>query len=154
MTEAIPTLKITDAEWEIMRVVWAQGKATSRGIIQVLEDKMNWKASTIKTLISRLVEKGALDTEQEGRKYIYSAKLTEEASLDDSISDMLARICNKKAGEVIGDMLTNAPLSQSDIEELMSILKEKKKTALDVVACDCVSGQCECQVNLGGELNE
>ena len=42
-------IKITDAEWEVMRVVWAHGSVTSREIIEILESKMQWKAPTIKT---------------------------------------------------------------------------------------------------------
>lgn len=148
------TLKITDAEWEVMRVVWFQGKATSREMIQVLEAKMSWKASTIKTLISRLVEKGALETEQKGRKYIYSALLTEDVSMDGYITDMMSRVCSKNVGKVIREMLIEAPLSQGDIDLLISVLEEKKETALEEVACNCVPGQCECQKNIGGQLNE
>lgn len=65
---------ITDAEWEVMRVVWANGRVTSKEIISILKEKMDWKQATIKTLLGRLVEKGVLNTEQEGRKFIYTTK--------------------------------------------------------------------------------
>ncbi|EJU8176937.1 copper-responsive transcriptional repressor TcrY, partial [Enterococcus faecalis] len=57
-------LHITDAEWEVMRVVWANGRVTSKEVISTLGEKMDWKQATTKTLLGRLVEKGALNTEQ------------------------------------------------------------------------------------------
>ena len=66
---------ITDAEWEVMRVVWANDRVTSKKVISVLKEKMDWTQSTIKTILGRLVEKGVLNTEQEGRKFIYTANI-------------------------------------------------------------------------------
>lgn len=143
MAEAIKT-KITDAEWEIMRVVWANESTSSREIIEVLEDKMDWKAATIKTLIGRLVDKGALATHKDGRKFIYSALISEKNSMQDYSSELLARVCNIQVGKVIGNMLTEATLSQRDIQQLMEILVEKKQTAPEVVPCQCLPGQCDC----------
>lgn len=48
---------ITDAEWEIMRVVWANNEVTSKFVAEVLCKKMKWKQATIKTLLNRLLEK-------------------------------------------------------------------------------------------------
>ena len=61
---------ITDAEWEVMRVVWANDRVTSKKVISVLQEKMDWTQSTIKTILGRLVGKGVLNTEHEGRKFI------------------------------------------------------------------------------------
>ena len=69
--------KITDSEWEVMRVVWAQDNVTSKEIRKVLEQKKNWKPATTKTFIGRLVKKGMLHTETEGNKYVYSTNITE-----------------------------------------------------------------------------
>lgn len=146
MAEAIKT-RITDAEWEIMRVVWANGSTTSREIIEVLEDKMDWKAATIKTLIGRLVDKEALQTHKEGRKFIYSALISERDSMNDYTEEVLSRVCNKQAGKVIGNMLAGASLSQTDIQNLMEILEEKKETAPEEVACQCAPGQCDCHLH-------
>lgn len=98
-------IKITDAEWEVMRVVWAHGSVTSREIIEILESKMQWKAPTIKTLLGRLVEKGALNTEQEGRKYIYSANIEEKEAVRSFTNDIFDRICRKNVGNVIESII-------------------------------------------------
>lgn len=140
-------IRITDAEWEVMRVIWAHGTITSKEIIQVLEKKMNWKEATIKTLLGRLVEKEMLNTVQDGRRFIYSAAVEEKESIQAYTDDVLARVCNKEAGQVIGHMLKEATFSHEDIKLLEEILQQKKAEAVDEVKCECVVGQCECHLH-------
>lgn len=140
-------IKITDAEWEVMRTVWANESITSKEVISILENKKQWKSATIKTLLGRLVDKGALKTEQEGRKFIYSAAVTEEESIDTYTEDVLSRVCNKQSRKVIGNMIADATLSKSDIAKLKDLLEEKETTAVDVVPCECAVGQCECHLH-------
>ena len=72
---------ISEAEWEIMRVVWANSPVTSQTIINVLTPKMDWKPSTIKTLINRLLNKGYIKAEKEGRAFLYEATVSEKEML-------------------------------------------------------------------------
>lgn len=144
-------IKITDAEWEVMRVVWAHGSVTSREIIEILESKMQWKAPTIKTLIGRLVEKGALNTEQEGRKYIYSANIEEREAVGSFTNDIFDRICRKNVGNVIESIIKDHTLSFDDIQRLEEILEMKKAFAVEEVDCQCAEGQCDCHLHHHGE---
>lgn len=139
-------VSISEAEWEIMRVVWANGAVTSREVIDILESKMAWKESTIKTLLGRLVDKEALETTKEGRKFIYTAKLSEEDTVNDFATDLLSRVCRKDNGKVAYDVVEQAKLSQKDIEQLMALLQEKAFTAPEEVACECAVGQCDCHL--------
>src|SRR5699024_12064625 len=89
-------LKITDSEWEIMRVVWAQKEVTSKEIIEVLQQKKDWKPATTKTFIGRLANKDMLDTRAEGRRYIYSPKVDEEKVVKSDLHEQFSNICNKE----------------------------------------------------------
>jgi len=140
-------IQISPAEWEIMRVVWTAEKTTSKEIGNVLNEKMNWKPATTKTLIGRLVKKGLLNTESEGRRYVYSAAVTEEESVHEATDDLLQNICNTKVGKTLAGMMEEATLSQEDIGMLEQLLKEKKKSAPVEVACACLPGQCDCHHN-------
>ena len=71
-------LTISSAEWEVMRVLWAKGQATSSEIIAILSKKLDWSASTVKTLIGRLADKGYLTSQRQGRGFIYQASLGED----------------------------------------------------------------------------
>ena len=142
---------ITDAEWEIMRVVWANDRVTSKKVISVLKEKMDWTQSTIKTILGRLVEKGVLNTEQEGRKFIYTANIEEKEAVRDYTEDIFNRICRKKVGNVIGNIIEDHVLSFDDIQRLEEILEMKKAFAVEEVDCQCTEGQCECHLHHHGE---
>lgn len=138
------TVQISPAEWEIMRVVWTAQQTTSKEIGDVLNEKMNWKPATTKTLIGRLVKKGLLNTESEGRRYVYSPAVSEKDSIHDAAGDVLQHICKTKIGETLAGMMEESTLSQSDIERLEAVLHEKKQTAPIEIACECLPGQCDC----------
>ena len=138
---------ITDAEWEVMRVVWANDRVTSKKIISVLKEKMDWTQSTIKTILGRLVEKGVLNTEKEGRKFIYTANIEEKEAVRDYVEDIFSRICKKKVGNVIGSIIEDYVLSFDDIDRLEKILEMKKSFAVEEVDCNCPKGQCECHLH-------
>ncbi|GLO68437.1 CopY/TcrY family copper transport repressor [Oceanobacillus kimchii] len=137
--------KITDSEWEVMRVVWAQDNVTSKEIREVLQQKMDWKPATTKTFIGRLVKKGMLHTETEGNKYIYSANINESEFIKDHLNEIFENICNKDVGNTIVDLISKATLSFKDIGRLEKTLEMKKKDAVDEVPCSCIPGQCKCQ---------
>lgn len=136
--------KISDAEWEIMRVIWTNEPVTSRFVSDVLVDKMNWKPATIKTLIGRLVDKGFVSTEQEGNKYLYSATRSEKESVHKMTQDVLDHVCNTKVGSVLAELIEQSLLSKDDVTLLEEIIQAKKSDAVEAVPCNCVPGQCNC----------
>lgn len=139
--------QITDAEWEVMRVVWTLRQATSKDIIDVLHSKKNWKQSTAKTLIGRLVQKGLLETEQDGKRYLYTAVVDETESIKMLEQRLFDRICNKEVGKTIASMISESTLSHNDVELLEETLNRKKSEAVEEVKCNCVPGQCQCKVH-------
>ena len=69
-------VKISDSEWEIMRVIWTLGQTTAQEITQILADSMDWKPATIKTLLGRLVKRSDLDRTRR-KKFIYHPAVSE-----------------------------------------------------------------------------
>ena len=147
MESTIANPHITDAEWEVMRIVWANTHATSKDVISILSEKMNWKQGTIKTLLGRLVEKGALHTELEGRKFIYTANIEEKDAVRSYTNEIFERICRKNVGNVVESIIEDHALSFDDIKRLEEILEKKKAFAVDEVDCQCVEGQCDCNLH-------
>lgn len=136
---------ITDAEWEVMRVVWANSEVTSKFVTEVLCEKMNWKQSTIKTLLNRLLEKNILKKREIGNKYIYSTDFTEKEVANSYILGTFDKICKTKVGEMIGKVIENSELSFGDLDLILKAVEEKRKTAVKEVLCDCLEGQCNCR---------
>lgn len=127
-----------------MRVVWTGGKVTSREIRDVLKEKQNWKPATIKTLIGRLVNKGILNTETQGNRYIYSAAVSEDESFTSAMDELFELICNREVGKTIADLISEATLSHEDVSMLAEVIDKKKGEAVEVVECNCIPGQCHC----------
>ena len=138
-------VKISDAEWEIMRVVWTKGETTSPEIIEILQDKMAWKPPTIKTLIGRLVKKEMLSTEQHGNKFLYRPLVSEAETVKSATESLFAHICGTKIGETIGQIINEATLTHADIALIQASLVAKESQAVDSIKCNCVPGQCECK---------
>src|SRR5262249_56042437 len=69
---------ISDSEWDVMEPIWEAGACTAADVIKRLRETHDWNHSTIRTLLARLVEKGALAYDVDGTRYIYRAAVTRE----------------------------------------------------------------------------
>lgn len=145
MNEGDIMQQISAAEWEVMRVVWANGDIKSNAIIAILEEKCQWSDSTIKTLIGRLVEKKALGTYREGRAYIYQALLDEAMLQKEALAAVLEGICQRQHARLLLERLSDLPMTLEDIKAFQDLLEVKKEKAVLQVPCDCLPGQCHCQ---------
>lgn len=146
MLEKKKGLNITDAEWEVMRVAWTTKETTSKEVTDILNAKTEWKSTTVKTLLSRLVDKGMLGTKRNGNKFTYFPLVEERKSIEALSDELLTKVCSKKVGKVLESIINDSLLSFDDIDELEALLKEKRKSAVDVVPCNCTPGQCQCHL--------
>lgn len=136
-------MSISNAEWEIMRVVWTQEETTSSDILAVLSQKTEWSSSTVKTLLRRLVEKGYLSTEKVGKAFIYRPLLTEEESIHKQVDRTFEKFCQQKHLSILAHLLEQTPMTAADVQQLQTLLSQKETVA--EVPCDCLKGQCKCQ---------
>lgn len=132
---------ISNSEWEVMRIVWTLGHASSAQIIDELQAKKNWTESTIKTLLRRLVQKDLLATKQDGRRFIYSALVNQTEVMVEAADDLLNRMCDMHKGEVILELLQKAPISKTDLQKMITVINEKEKSAPKTVPCNCLAGK-------------
>lgn len=136
---------ISEAEWEVMRIVWTLGKIHTGDVIKQLQTKKNWSESTIKTLMGRLVNKGLLQTRKDGRRYVYSATVTQVQMMIQVTREMMNHMCDMHKGQVLIEILKDMPLSESDIATIETELVQKRKHAPAEIACNCLaSGQHDC----------
>ncbi|OOM16067.1 CopY/TcrY family copper transport repressor [Clostridium saccharobutylicum] len=119
--------KISEAEWEVMKIVWADSPKTSNQIIEALEDTKDWKPKTIKTLISRLVSKNALGFNEEGRKYLYYPLVNENECIRAENETFLSKVYNGAIKTMLVSFIKESDLSKEDIEDLKKILDERNK---------------------------
>lgn len=143
-------LNISDAEWEVMRVVWSNGQSTSREIAMILNGKRGWSQSTVKTLIGRLTNKGYLHTSKHGRYFVYTTHLDEPDSLKQEVEGLLGRICRRKIPNLLAYLIQKTPMIAPDRAMLEEILQKKHVVA--EVPCDCYPGQCTCHLHMNGTI--
>ena len=127
-----------------MRVVWANEEVTSKFVSQVLGEKMQWKHTTVKTLLNRLLEKNVLKKRESGNKYIYYTEYNEQEIAEKYVTETFDRICKTKVGGMIKELIEKSLLSRKDLENIEKIVKEKKKNAPEKIKCMCIEGQCNC----------
>jgi copper transport repressor, CopY/TcrY family len=126
------------AEWQVMRIIWTLGQATSKQVIEILERKTDWKSATIKTLIGRLQKKNVLEADETKRPYLYKPLVSEDVAIHQSVSDLFDNLCCMRKGDAINDLIENSEISQSDISKLLKTLNEKAKDAPEEVDCNCL----------------
>ncbi|AFH82404.1 Penicillinase repressor [Bacillus anthracis str. H9401] len=124
MTNQLP--KISEAELEIMKVLWLKSPQTANEIIEELEDPMDWKPKTIRTLINRLVQKEAVSYHQDkGRMYAYYPLVSQDNYLQVETKSLLKRFCGAAFKPLLVNFLKEEKLSSEDINELKRLLDEK-----------------------------
>ena len=117
-------ISISDAESVVMKVLWQRHPMTADEIVAELVGQQDWQESTIKTLLNRLLKKGALCAEQEGRRYLYSPVLQQEAWQLSESSGMLARLFDGRVAPLVAHFSKHRKLSKKDIAELKRLINE------------------------------
>ncbi|MGG2106653.1 BlaI/MecI/CopY family transcriptional regulator [Lysinibacillus pakistanensis] len=118
--------KISEAELEVMKVLWVESPQTANEIIERLESTTDWKPKTIRTLINRLVQKEAVSYHQEkGRLYTYYPLVSQESYLQVETKSLLKRFYGAAFKPLLVNFLKEEKLSSEDINELKRILDEK-----------------------------
>ena len=121
------TPKISEAEWEVMRVLWIESPLTANKIVELLTATTHWKATTIRTLINRLVEKNVLGYEKKGREHYYYPLLAEAECVRAESHSFLRRVYRGALNPILSAFIENEELSPEDIEALERILRKKGK---------------------------
>ncbi|MDJ0920302.1 MAG: BlaI/MecI/CopY family transcriptional regulator [Henriciella sp.] len=121
------TLQISTAELEIMKVIWRKPGIGASEVAEALEGQQDWNIRTIKTLLSRLVDKGALSIEQEGRRYLYSPLVDEKAYQKNAAGQLVDRLFGGRAAPLVAQLADARGLSDQDIEDLEALLGRLKR---------------------------
>lgn len=119
--------KISDAELEIMRVLWREGQAVSFTVIRTeLSDTMGWEKSTIATLLRRLVEKGAVSIQEKGIRY-YMPNITKEEYSMFKEKSFIDKLYDGSTKNFVAALCRNGELTEADIDELKLYFQMKDK---------------------------
>ena len=116
---------ISEAEWDVMKVVWDQPGQTANEIGDALSGKRDWSPRTVKTLISRLVKKGALRFEADGPRYHYYPDIAREEAVREEAKSFAARVFDGMSLPMLSHFVKSSRLSESEIASLKRLLDEQ-----------------------------
>jgi BlaI family transcriptional regulator, penicillinase repressor len=115
--------RISDTEWEIMRIVWLKHPLTANEIIgQLATGGAGWHPKTARTLLARLVQKGALGYEARGRTYVYSPLVTEQDCVTTASESFLDRVFGGSLKPMLAHFVERQKLTRKDLDELEKLL--------------------------------
>ena len=118
------TPPITDAEWDVMNVLWEQSPRTAMEVAEVLQRH----PKTVKTLLGRLARKGVLRYREEGNRYLYSAAIPRQRYVREESASFIDRVFGGETTPALLHFVRSSRLSQDEIDELRRILDEKSET--------------------------
>ena len=126
-SNSINTVRISESEWHVMGKVWERSPIAAGDIVDALSPRTGWHSRTIRTLLDRLVKKGALKTTREGKRYLYEPLLSMEACIRQESRSFLQRVFGGESAPMLLHLVMEADLSNEDIKKLKRLLSQKNK---------------------------
>ena len=119
--------QISEAEFEVMKVVWKYAPINTNEITEKLTQTTNWSPKTIQTLIKRLVSKKALTYEKQSRVFVYTPLVKEDEYIRRESNTFLNRFYDGNITSMLASYLEDDKLSETEIDTLRSLLSKKPK---------------------------
>ncbi|HEY3914772.1 MAG TPA: BlaI/MecI/CopY family transcriptional regulator [Verrucomicrobiae bacterium] len=119
--------RISESEWEVMKVVWGRGPVSANQIIEVLkEGEADWHPKTVKAFLNRLVKKKAVGFTVEGRAYLYHALVQQGECAEAASASFLERVFGGSLKPMLAHFVARKRLSPEEIEELKKLLDKQE----------------------------
>ncbi|RIV89028.1 BlaI/MecI/CopY family transcriptional regulator [Aurantiacibacter zhengii] len=119
--------RISDAEHAVMEALWKHSPQTAAEVCETVCKDRGWSMPTVKTLLSRLVQKGALATQPDGRRFLYTPLIARSAYVGGESRRLVDRLFGGRAAPLLAHLAQEEALSQDDIAEIERLLREMKK---------------------------
>ena len=118
---------ISEAEFEVMKIVWKSAPINTNEITERLLKTTSWSAKTIQTLIKRLVTKGALTYEKQGRVFVYTPLVEENEYISQQSNSFIKRFYDGDISAMLSSYSENNQLSETELNHLRSLLSKKSR---------------------------
>lgn len=118
---------ISNAEFEVLNVLWQQSPASASEIIERLNQDKEWHEKTVKTLLNRLVKKGAIGYEKQQRKYLYYPMIEQESYQQRESESLIKRIFSGRVSPLVAGFAKSNDLKKQDIDELKDLIAQWEK---------------------------
>jgi BlaI family transcriptional regulator, penicillinase repressor len=119
--------QIAAAEWDVMEILWSQHPLSAQEVVAQLASTHDWKDQTIRTMLGRLVKKGALLTRTDGKRFLYRPAVRREDCVKKVSRSLLDRLFGDARQPLLIQLVKESKLSRAEIDELKAILQQKEK---------------------------
>ena len=119
--------RISEAEHAIMEVIWDRHPVSATEVCEEVGEARGWSMPTVKTLLSRLVGKGALATEPDGRRFLYTPLIERVEYVDGESRRLVDRLFGGRAASLFAHLAESEALTDEDLGEIERLLKEMRK---------------------------
>lgn len=116
--------RITEAELAVMDVLWERPRQTAADVCEEVCTARGWSLATVKTLLARLVQKGALVAEPDGRRYLYTPLIQRAAYVGGESRRLVDRLFGGSAASLVAHLAETEALSEADLAKIEALLKE------------------------------
>jgi predicted transcriptional regulator len=120
-----PPPPISDAEAQVMRQLWQRHPQAADEIAEALAPHHGWALATVKTLLNRLLKKGAVTAERDGRRFLYAPAVPEDAWVADTGLSLIDRLFGGRLAPLVAQFASERKLNDDDIAALKALLKEQ-----------------------------
>lgn len=110
-----------------MEVLWERGTVTAAEVCEAVCETRDWSLPTVKTLLSRLVQKQAIETRPDGRRYLYSPIMQRADYLGTESRRLVNRLFGGKAASLVAHLAESEALTEDDLAEIEALLRELKQ---------------------------
>ena len=117
-------MQVTEAESIVMEALWTRHPLTADEVVAALAEQEQWQEPTIKTLLNRLLKKGAIRADKDGRRYLYSPVLRREDWVLGESQGLLERLFDGRVAPLVAHFSAQRKLSRKDVAELRKLLEE------------------------------
>jgi predicted transcriptional regulator len=119
-----PSERITDAEHAVMEALWDRPRLTAAEVCELVCTPRGWGLATVKTLLSRLVQKGVIAAEPDGRRFLYTPIIAREEYVGGESRRLVDRLFGGRAASLVAHLAENESLSEADLAEIEALLRE------------------------------
>lgn len=115
-------MQISEAESVVMEVLWQRSPQSAEDVAAAVAESQQWQEATVKTLLNRLLNKGAIEAVKDGRRYLYSPKLQRRDWVLDESENLLARLFDGRVAPLVAHFSEHRKLGADDVAELRRLV--------------------------------
>ena len=119
--------KISEAEMQLLQLLWAESPLGATEVADRVANERGWTITTVKTLLSRLVAKGALTVKPQGRKYLYAPAIERDDVAVSQARGLIDRLFGGRVSPLVAQLAEQQELDEQDIAELEKIVRSLRK---------------------------